>query len=262
MSRGILVNMRRKLSHEKASRLRHADRDSFTGIAEKLARFADDFSGQVRQSQPSLPEALSDREQDNWEPLLAIAVCAGDEWVTRATKAALELSGRADKSASIGNELLEDIQHIFESKNQTRIKTANLIDALCTDEEAAWATYNRGRPISPRQIAKQLKSYGICSKPMRFEDKSLARGLELAQFSDAFKRYLSPAGAKTDDLSVTALQANEHSASDVTQAPKRNAPKNQSVTAKGKPDKACNTVTHKKPVLASASETEAKKRKF
>jgi hypothetical protein len=40
LSRAIVIKLRRKLSHESVGRLRHADGDIFTGIAEKLARFA------------------------------------------------------------------------------------------------------------------------------------------------------------------------------------------------------------------------------
>lgn len=81
MSRGIVFNLRRKLSHESVSRLRHADRGLFVGIAEKLARFALDYSQQVRLARPALPDALSDRDQDNWDGLLAVASCAGDGWL-------------------------------------------------------------------------------------------------------------------------------------------------------------------------------------
>jgi Arm DNA-binding domain/Protein of unknown function (DUF3631) len=54
MSRGIVINLRRKLPHESVSRLRHADSSSFAGIAAKLARFAEDYSAQVRQAKPAL----------------------------------------------------------------------------------------------------------------------------------------------------------------------------------------------------------------
>ncbi|MFA7384465.1 MAG: DUF3631 domain-containing protein, partial [Desulfurivibrionaceae bacterium] len=77
MSRGIVLNLRRKLPHESITRLRNTDRAIFEAIASKLTRFAADYSQQVRQARPKLPEALSDRAQDNWEPLLAIAGCAG-----------------------------------------------------------------------------------------------------------------------------------------------------------------------------------------
>ena len=190
MSRGIVFVLRRKLANETVSRLRHADKTVFTSIAAKLARFADDYSKQVRTARPVLPDELSDRAQDNWEALFAIAACAGPEWVKRATEAALKLSSAGDQSVSTGNELLADIQHLFEGRNGNKISTADLIEALVHDDEKSWATYNRGKPISPRQLAKQLTAYGIKSKTVRLGHANTPKGYELSQFTDAFARYL------------------------------------------------------------------------
>ena len=147
------------------------------GIASKLARFAADYSTRVGRSRPDLPNSLGDRAQDNWEPLLAIAGCAGSEWLQRATAAAMKLSGSGEKSVSTGNELLADIQDIFESKNITKISTVDLIAALVADDEKSWATYNRGREISARQIATRLAGYGIKSKTIRLKYET-AKGFE------------------------------------------------------------------------------------
>ena len=190
MSRAIVFNLRRKLPHESVTRLRHVENGLFEGISSKLARFADDHSHQVRQARPALPDELSDRAQDNWEPLLAIAECAGPDWVRRATAAALKLSCTAEERVSTGNELLADIQHVFESKQVEKIKTADLIAALESDEEMPWATYNHGKPITPRQLAKLLSGYGIKSKTVRFGN-STPKGYEASQFADAFARYLA-----------------------------------------------------------------------
>ena len=57
MSRGIVFNLRRKLPHETVERFRHADKEIFADISSKLARFAADYSLQVRQARPTLPEA-------------------------------------------------------------------------------------------------------------------------------------------------------------------------------------------------------------
>ena len=193
MSRGIVFTLRRKLAGETVSRLRHASPYLFDQIASKLARFSEDYSEQVRNARPVLPDQLSDREQDNWDGLLAIASCAGDEWLAKATAAALYLSATAsDKTASAGNELLSDIRDIFESKRIDKISTADLIEALCKDEEAAWSTYNRGRPLAPRQLVKQLEEYEIKPKRIRFSSFEQLRGFELSQFNDSFMRYLAP----------------------------------------------------------------------
>ena len=244
MSRGLVINLRRKLRDESVSRLRHADRDLFSIIAEKLSRFALDYSQQVRLARPVLPNELSDRDQDNWDGLLAIAGCAGDEWLSRATKAALKLSGAGEKTVSTGNELLADIQHVFERKRVDKINFADLIQALCDDEEAGWATYNRGKPITPRQVSKRLKEYGISSKPTRFGYDGVQKGFDADQFSDAFARYL-----KNTDFPVTQLQPNNGDTFDVTNGEDVTVTQSIPVTPKPSNSEACNHVTRKAPIF-------------
>jgi putative DNA primase/helicase len=192
MSRGIVFTMRRKLPHEKVERLRHADRRVYEVLASKLARFALDYSDRVREARPVLPDALSDRAQDNWEALFAIADCAGPRWREYAEDAALKLSNDSAASASRGNELLADIKAVFERQTVTKISTADLLEALILDDtEAPWATYNRGKPLAARQLSRLLEPYGIHSKTVRFGPHT-PKGFELSQFEDAFTRYLTP----------------------------------------------------------------------
>jgi hypothetical protein len=190
MSRSHVINMRRKLPHEKVERRRYAPVALFETLSAKLARFADDYADQVKNARPVLPEELGDRQQDNWEPLLAIAKSAGEEWLQRATQAALVMSKSDDTSEGGSNELLADIQEVFQQKATFKITTVELIAALVDNEEKAWATYNRGRPLTPRQLAKQLATYGIQPKTVRMQDGT-PKGYDADQFADAFARYLA-----------------------------------------------------------------------
>ncbi len=190
MSRCIVIAMRRKLAGENLKRLRHADDSLFASLRSKLARFALDFGAQIHDARPELPDELSDRAQDNWEPLLAIASCGSAELFEKATQVALKLSVETESSMSTGCELLLDIQYIFETKNITRVRSSDLIKDLCEDEERPWQTYNRGKPITARQFAKHLAKYRIRSKTVRF-GRETPKGFELSQFEDAFARYLS-----------------------------------------------------------------------
>ncbi len=209
MSRGIVFNMRRKLPDETVIRLRYAEDGLFDTLSAKLTRAALDYAKQIQQARPTLPEDLSDRGQDNWEPLLAIASCASDEWLAKATDAALKLSRASNESVSTGNELLADIQYVFEKQAGSdqyadKISSSNLIIELKAIEDSPWATYNHGHPISPRQLAKQLALYGIKPKTVRVGKYDTPKGYDLEQFSDAFARYLtSPEPDKgTDDDSA------------------------------------------------------------
>jgi len=202
MDRAIVLELRRKLSKEKVQRLRHAEPDMFSKLVSQLARFAEDNRDTIRQARPELPEALDDRKQEIWEPLLAIAQLAGPAWFERATAAALKLSGSNEESLSIGVELLADIKEVFEHKRCDKITTADLITELCSDDEKSWNTYNRGKQVSPRQIANRLRDYGITSKNIRTSCAAVAKGFELEQFTDAFNRYIPI-------LSATTLQTNK-----------------------------------------------------
>jgi putative DNA primase/helicase len=202
MDRAIILELRRRLPHEKVKRIRQAEPHIFDDLSSKLARFAEDYSEEVRQARPPLPNSLNDRAQDNWEPLLAIAMTASDEWLEIGTKAALTLSGGEMTSPTVGTELLADIQVIFKEKNVDRIATAVLIEALCSDDEKPWKTYGKGFPITPRQLANTLKPYGIHSKSIRIGDDT-AKGYVKDHLTEAFSRYIpSPPSA-----SVTASQS-------------------------------------------------------
>lgn len=190
MDRAINLQLRRKRENEKTTRLRYIDENIFNKLTSKLARFSTDYCRSLRNIRPELPLELNDREQDNWEALLAIAEIAGNDWVVRAKDAALKISkGNQDATASMGIELLSAIYGIFENKMTQRLSSAELIRELCQDEELPWSTYNRGLPITPRQIANLLKGYGIKSKGIRV-GYGTPKGYEREQFRESFSRYL------------------------------------------------------------------------
>lgn len=189
MDRAILLELRRKLANEPIERLRHAEADLFHTLTAKLARFAKDYAENIQQARPALPDNLNDRAQDNWEPLLAIADIAGGEWPTLSRAAATMISS-SNESSSVGVELLQDIEEIFNRLNLDRMASAELIQRLCDDPEKPWATYNRGASISPRQIANRLKEFGVLSHTIRV-GYATVKGYLKSQFTDAFARYLT-----------------------------------------------------------------------
>lgn len=193
MDRAVVLRLRRKLPTESVERLNHATPRLWEELRSKLARFAEDYSEQVREARPPLPENLHDREQDNWEPLLAIAMVAGGEWLETATKAALLLSDGEGSTQTIGTEFLTDVYRVMQEKSGKSISTEGLIAALCTDKERRWATYDHGKPITAKQVAGILKEYGIRSKNVRVEkEKGVVKGFDESNFEDVFARYLPP----------------------------------------------------------------------
>lgn len=242
MDRAIILELRRKLPHEEVDRLRHAEPGLFDELAAKLARFAKDNKEAVRLARPELPPTLNDRAQDNWEPLLAIADVAGGDWPALARSAALKLSTGNDQDLTIGAELLSDIQEVLKMLLVDRISTSDLIESLCEDDEKPWASYNKGNPISPRQIATRLKGYGIKSATIRFTSTT-AKGYMLVSFEEAFARYLAPPSHVS---SVTPSQPRQDKGSPVTEVEVVTVTSEQKVTPKLLWDKGCYPVTDRK----------------
>lgn len=251
-SRSIVFELRRKRSDEKVDRLRQAEAGLFETLASKLARFSEDYASNVKQARPNLPNELGDRDQDNWEALLQIASVAGGHWFETATNVALKLSGTMQTPLSTAIELLADIQEIFESRKTVKISTSDLINALCEDAEKSWATYNRGKSLSPRQLSTKLRDYGIASKTIRLGAYETAKGYELEQFQDAFTRYLV---VQLNDPSHGDIlqEANNHKLHSVTDRNSVTVTGILSVTATPVPVVACDGVTEKKPISGDAS---------
>ena len=255
MDRAVILELRRKMPNETVQRLRHAQRGLFDRLTSQLARFAEDASAAIGASRPDLPEALNDRAQDNWEPLLAIADYAGGDWPRIARDAALKLSGAEQEAVSLSAELLADIQEVFEHKRVDRISTADLLQSLTEDDIKPWATYNRGKPMSPRQLAKRLHEYGIQPRTIRSGYDTI-KGFMRSLFDDAFSRYLTPA-PHTPDLSVTTSQSatkpDAERVSAVTDGKVCDVTQNQTVTRKPWLSLRCDGVTDRSPVLAGGT---------
>lgn len=206
--RSIIIQLRRKLPHETVANLRHSDKSLLNNIQSQCARFAADNLNAIRNACPKLPSTLNDRAADSWEPLFAIADIAGNTWPQHARQAALALS-EVEDVMSLAVELLQDIQTIFIQKKVAKMPSTELLETLCLDSEAPWATYNRGKTMTARQLSKKLKDFGILSKNHRF-GLNVLKGYQLEDMQDAFHRYV-PA-PENGILSATTLQLNNDAA--------------------------------------------------
>jgi hypothetical protein len=206
--RSIPLRLRRKLTGERTVKIRHADAGVFTELVSKLARFAIDNREAVRTARPHEVEGLNDRANDCWEPLLAVAEVAGGDWPRIARSAAVSLHGLEEDAPSTGAELLASIRDAFDGKRANSLPTATLLEALAENEEAPWAAWNRGKPMSAHQLAKRLSEFGIKPTTIRIGLQT-PKGYKREQFEEAFERYL-PTNSPT--TTATAPQSSDYTA--------------------------------------------------
>ena len=235
--RSIRIPMRRKRSDETVNRLRINGKNPFEDTVRRCTRWATDSIRRLAETDAEAPHGLNDRAADNWQPLLAIAKVAGGDWLDQAYKAAGTLSGETLDEESAGAMLLADIKSIFGDKD--RISSEHLVGELVKMEERPWPEWRRGKSITARQVARLLKAFDIRPKVVRMGPE-VGRGYEVADFADAFSRYLPPL---TPDRSVTALQPSNHGGSSDNRSVTAENRVTDRISRKAAPGLGCNGVT-------------------
>jgi hypothetical protein len=190
--RSITIALRRRRASEPIASLR-ADRPAeLDALAQQARRWAADAAQLVRKADPQMPAGVINRAADNWRPLLAIADVAGGEWPDRAREA-LAVIQAAVEDDSRRVQTLAAIWGIFHDQQVDRIPSVDLVEALVAIEGGPWAEWSRGKPLTTAGLARVLKPFGIASAAKRVGEKT-PRGYFLAQFGEAFERYLGPKG--------------------------------------------------------------------
>jgi len=190
MSRGIQIPMKRKTKDDVVQRLRFVDKKKVAYLRSGILRFVLENKDVFENTSIILPDALGDREQDCWEPLLTIAYLLGNDWFNKAIDAALIISAETEPPKSSSNQLLEDVREVLQGHQGLYIASAQLLELLQENPDMDWRSYNHGQPLSTRQLAKFLAPYEIKSKTVRIGPSNTPKGYEIRQFQQAFERYL------------------------------------------------------------------------
>ena len=196
--RSILIRMRRRLPSESIAQFRADRTDDLKVLARKAARWANDNLETLRAMDPAMPLTITNRNADNWRPLLAVADAAGGEWPARARTIAETMTDQADgDDQSLKTILLEDVRSVFGTKGVDKLPSADLVEALSEMKDRPWPELGRAaKPITQNKLAGLLKDFGIRPGNVWAGSKPL-KGYGLGQFEDAFRRYLPDPSAQT-----------------------------------------------------------------
>jgi len=205
--RSIPIRLQRKKPGEVVARFRrrHAKGEA-AGLKAELSDWITSIVDTLKEAEPTLPEELTDRQQDGLEPLLAIADIAGGEWPEAVRQAAVDIFGsQAAEDQNIGVQLLSDIRSIFEAVAMDKITSVELLEKLKEIETSPWADWSKGKGLSPNGLARLLKPFGVAPRQVRVEDKT-QKGYLWELFGDAFSRYLPSHALETDSQPKQAKQ--------------------------------------------------------
>jgi 5S rRNA maturation endonuclease (ribonuclease M5) len=217
-TRSIPIRLQRRAKSQEVERFRFGEAKAALGpLHDRLEAWAELVTPELRGARPAIPAALSDRQADCWEPLLAIADAAGGHWPQRARDAATAIHG-ADPAADPGTGilLLAHIEAVFRDTSAEELPTAILLRELVARDDGPWAGWwekdladSRVKGPSGR-LARMLKPYGIAPRQMKV-DGDKTRGYHLASFGETFDRYRSsfPSAAGTDPETVPRYAAGQ-----------------------------------------------------
>ncbi|WP_406078191.1 DUF3631 domain-containing protein [[Kitasatospora] papulosa] len=198
LTRSIIIRMRRRARNEKVEAFRQRIHEKEgNALRDRLAGWADQVREQITGAWPDMPEGVTDRPADVWEPLLAVADAAGGDWPARARKACVELvaAAQVDDKGSLGIRLLTDLRdHVMVGVD--RLPTIAVIDRLNALDDAPWADVG-GRPLDSRRLSKMLREYmtgdnePIVTRNIRTAG-GILKGYFAADLADAWARYCPP----------------------------------------------------------------------
>ena len=202
LSRSIIIRMRRRLKTEKVEPFRqriHVREGQ--AIGRHLAVWAKSMLKDAEAARPEMPAGVEDRQADAWEPLLVVADLAGGDWPRRAREAAMALVAVARETpVSLNLRLLEDLRTVFlnrlaavEQAQPHGLSTKTIVDDLCALEDSPWQTINKGERLSPDQLSRRLRDYGVKRANLRLTPgvREQTKGYPIAPLADAWRRYLS-----------------------------------------------------------------------
>lgn len=186
--RAIRIELRRRMKDEPCARWRERGGTvEAEPIHQALVAWAAlaETEQVLAHARPTFPNGLSDRQEDCWEPLFAVADLAGGEWPTAVRGAAIALAGAIEDYQDIAIELLKDIAAILPVSKHHIVPTKDIISQLVEQDDRPWASWKHDKPITARGLARLLGPLGI--HPTRLEH---VRGYRVDAFTDAIARYL------------------------------------------------------------------------
>ncbi len=197
--RCITITLKRKRKAERVARMRRRDIDSEAGqLTERFADWAAEHADTLGKWQPAEPiTEISDRAEEVWEPLLAIADLAGDDWPVKTRHAAIALSGADSDEEDHSEVLLAALRDVF--ADEDAIPNKDICKTLNERDDLPFHDYRKGSGIDVRRLNAMLRAYDIRPKTVR-KGEETPKGFKREQFEDAWERYLvDPAEADTSD---------------------------------------------------------------
>jgi hypothetical protein len=190
--RCLPVTLHRRKSSEAVTRLNPRTRQNATALARQLQQWAADFSPAIAQAAvrtpANIPTQLILSEFNNSEPLFHIADAVGGPWPERVRAAVPGIYSTIATSLQLT--ALGDVRYCFFLKdNPDYLLTRDILDMFETLEHRPWSSWPKK---SGGRLGALLRPFGVYSTNLNFSSGKRLKGYTLADFKEAWERYLAP----------------------------------------------------------------------
>jgi Protein of unknown function (DUF3631) len=201
-SRSVVIQMQRKAPPERLGRRDKWLEAQAAPLRDLLQMWIEFIHEHAFEYLPEVPEGVSERDADMWEPLLAVAELAGGHWPETARAAAVtSVTSVTSTEPSEGILLLGEIQAIFDRRKCAKIFTNDLLAGLRSTGLFRWT--NKGPIPAALELRKRLIAYGVDPpKDIRIGQDN-RKGYHRAGFEAAWASYLEPVTPVTPVTLVT-----------------------------------------------------------
>ena len=196
LSRCIQISIRRKAPHEHVEKFsaRHVVADA-NRLKGELAAWAEENRKALWNAEPVMPKGMTDRQQDAWAQLFAIADLIG--WGDKARKWAVELFDAIPKPADPAVQILHDVKRVLDTWEGVGTSNNRIPSAVLADKRNNLEGRDYEDDLSAQQLGRRLAGFGINADPSPFRVAGVAMrgytfrrgGKYLHKWDDAFRRY-------------------------------------------------------------------------
>jgi putative DNA primase/helicase len=187
--RCVEVQLHRQTDAERKAKFTLTEKAGLTDLPSKSLRWATDKLD-ILSNAPALElDGLSNRAEDNWSVLYAVAVALGGDWPERITAAAKRSLSRTTSNGDATNsiDLVRDIIRIAEvvatatgrKWHELKFSGSDLVKKLLEIDDGTWNEINgQTRKLTQNSMARMLRSFGVY--PLRIDDADSIRGVTSA----------------------------------------------------------------------------------
>jgi hypothetical protein len=195
VDRSIPILIHRRLKTQPCQKYRRQERAAARPLHDALELWSKDpgLLNTLRESEPQMPDCLTDRQEDIWGPLLAIADSIGGDVPRLARETASVLCANNEDELGYASTQLLAIKKVVGERD--RISSADLINGLWEADALPSRLMEDDQPNHKKighWLSKFITSYGgRPARKLRFGEQTL-KGYEGADLKQLFDRYCPP----------------------------------------------------------------------